>query len=279
MDNQLAPAERARLDAHLRECDRCRTSLESLRWSVSLLKQAPVPAASRQFTLPVTRTEPRTLRPSFGFLRAVTALATLLLCAVVSFDLFTQFSAVPAFAPVPAAQFAAPAPTQNIALAPASAPTSSPLTVAPAATTAPTSAAAPPRPTVIPPQAASQPGVLPTATRALSAGAAEAQATAAQADQALKSSDASPAAPPAPRAAITNTVALPSPSPTFAPSATLSAPTATTQAQARVEPTRGRDANAEPVRGVGTPLRVFELGLLVLTVVLGALTIRARRRK
>jgi len=268
LDKQLAPNELEQLETHLRECDRCSASLASLRQTISLLKLAPVPASSRQFTLPVTRSEPRAIRPSFAFLRVATVMATLVLCAVVSFDLFVPFRfATQNAAPVPA-QFAAPvaAPT-NIALAP---------TAAPAATSAP---AAAPNQTLAPPQSAAQPAALPTITRAISAGAAEAQATVSSADQTLKSSATAAAVPPAPRAAITNTVASPSPSSTSAPSATAPAPTATTQLQARAEATRARDGITETSQPIAPPLRWLEVGLLALALILGALTIFAWRRK
>lgn len=266
-DNQLAPDERDQLDSHLQVCDRCKSSLDSLRWSVSLLKFAPIPAPTRRFTVPVT--QPRPVRSSFGYLRVATALAAVLLCSLVGIDLLSQISAPYVAAPLPAAQVAAPAPTQNIALAPA---------FAPSVTVAPTFAAAAPRPTSAPPQAASQSGAVPTTTRTLGAGAAEGQSTPAQADQALKSSATIPAAPPAPRAPITNTLPVPSPSPTTALTAFVPGPTATTQTQARVEPVRGREVNAEPAP-IPPTLRDLELGLLVVVIGLGALTILAWRRK
>ncbi|MBI3536676.1 MAG: zf-HC2 domain-containing protein [Chloroflexi bacterium] len=51
MDNQLALDERARVDAHLRECARCKKSLASLQWTIALAKQAPAPVTNKSFTL------------------------------------------------------------------------------------------------------------------------------------------------------------------------------------------------------------------------------------
>ncbi len=264
IDSQIAADERAQIERHLADCARCRASLESLRWTVSLLKQAPAPALPRSFAIPIVRRESRAGNFSFGFLRAATALATLLLCLVVGLDLFSQsrFSSPAPSAPLPAAQFAAP--TQNVALAPQ-------------ATAAPTSA---PAPTLAPPQPLSQPLVLPTATRAFSVGAAEALATRVQADNALKSAATAPAAPPAPRAAITATITLPSPAPTQpAPTQTVPSATNTPEAVARSQPTRETAPSAdETFRERFSTSRTLELGLLALVIMFGALTFVAWRR-
>jgi anti-sigma factor RsiW len=227
IDEQLAPDERTRIDSHLAECARCHASLESLRWTVSLLKLAPAPAMPRSFTLPVPRTESKVGGSSFAFLRGATVLATLLLCLVVGLDLCSQsrfgFASAPS-APMPAAQFAAP--TQNIALAPAatSAPTSVPAAAPIAPTTAPAATQAP---------RLSQPVALSTATRPPSVGAAEVQATRAQADDALKTLPTMTVPPPPFRSGITTTVPSPSPAPTQP------LPTATRRSRLlRAQPTR-----------------------------------------
>lgn len=284
IDNEIAPHERPQVDSHLAECSRCRASLESLRWTVSLLKQAPAPAMPRSFMLPVTRKEAKVGGLGFGLLRGATALATLLLVLVVGLDVFSQtrFLATPApSAPAPAAQFAAP--TQNIALAPAatSVPTSVP---AAAVTTAPTSApaAAPPiAPTLAPapsqpPAPLSQPVALPTGTRPLNVGAAEAQATRAQAQDAQKSGAAVTATLPQFRSGITTTVASPSPAPTQpAPTAT-----STAVAEARTQPTReSAPSSTGTVREEFPIVRIIEIGLLGFVVTLGVLTIVLGRRK
>src|SRR5512135_2573063 len=53
LDGALPAPERAVVQAHLNECERCAASLASLRWTVGLLKQAPAPALPRSFALPV----------------------------------------------------------------------------------------------------------------------------------------------------------------------------------------------------------------------------------
>ncbi len=270
IDNQLARDEHTRVDSHLADCARCRASLESLRWTVSLLKQAPAPAMPRSFTLPVTRKESKVGGFSFAFLRGATALATLLLCLIVGMDVFTQtrFASAPS-APLPAVQFAAP--TQNIALAPTvtSAPTSAPAAAPQVAPTSAPAATQPPRPL-------SQPVAIPTATRPPSVGAAEVQATRAQADDALKTLATLPVPPPSFRSGITTTVASPSSAPTqLAPTAT-----STSLAEARTQPTRETAPSFNvTVRGELFAIRAIELGLLGLALVLGVLTIVVWRRR
>ncbi len=315
MDDRLAPDEHTQVQNHLRDCARCQANLESLRWTVSLLRQAPAPALARSFTLPVTRKESRASGSGFAIFRMATAVATLLLCLVVGLDVFSQFRPSAAPAPAPAAQFAAP--TQNIALAPqganeqasAAVPTSVPTMAALAATLAP-----------LPQPALSQPEALPTATRAQSVGAAELQATPAQADSAQKSSAPAPTQPFALRAAITATLTLTSsipiqprtaftptvivvgtapaqpPGPSGAippivtrlrptstqlpPTATVPSATNTPAAEARTQPTREAFPSSVGTARAELPtLRLVEIGLLALAVALGVLTIVAWRRR
>lgn len=58
VDGQLGDVDRARVAEHLQTCDRCRSSLNDLKWTISLLKQVPPPPLPRQFTLPVTPRAP-----------------------------------------------------------------------------------------------------------------------------------------------------------------------------------------------------------------------------
>src|SRR5919199_6174658 len=58
IDGQLPENERAQVRQHLATCQRCQASLNSLTWTIKLLKQAPAPALPRQFTLPVRETAP-----------------------------------------------------------------------------------------------------------------------------------------------------------------------------------------------------------------------------
>ncbi len=114
VDNRLAAGERARLDAHLRDCARCQSSRASLQWTIGLVKQSPAPALPRAFTLRAP-TPSRIPHPASRFtlpaLRFATALATLLLIALVGVDFITQSSGTMQTASAPAAEKLA-APTQ-----------------------------------------------------------------------------------------------------------------------------------------------------------------------
>lgn len=65
LDGTLSDKERAVVEAHLAESERARASLESLRYTVNLLKQTPAPALPRQFTLPVTVRAPARSTPTW----------------------------------------------------------------------------------------------------------------------------------------------------------------------------------------------------------------------
>ncbi len=301
VDGQLAPNERAQLENHLRDCARCQASLASLKWTISLLKQAPAPALPRSFILP--RQGSRGLRPEsaqpapffrfgFGALRAATALATLVLCAVVGADLILQFGGASAPAFAPAAREVA-APTQA-ALVPPTIQPSAADKVAPTPLRVAGSATSSPQPTAPPPQLLAQPKS--AATPPPAAGAAQAQATLTR----------PVAAPPAPRAAdgVTTTLTAgvqlnaPSATPTptraaeaslgLAPTATptVIAATSTPAIAARVEPTLSPlgtrispSSSFDSSRAVMPSLRIVQVGLLALVIVLGALTFVTWRRK
>jgi len=171
IDNQLTPLEQAHLERHLRGCSRCQASLASLRWTVSLVKQAPAPALPRQFTLPVPVPARRAPAYGFGFARLATVLATLLLFAVVGVDLISRLGGGSvASAPPPAALSEVAKPT-SIALGPTeparpaqqAVSTSAP-SVAPKLQAAPTTA---PAPTLgVPPAPAAAPTTAPASTPA-----------------------------------------------------------------------------------------------------------------
>lgn len=78
LDGALSPQERAMVEAHLQTSESARASLESLRWTVSLIKQTPAPALPRQFTLPVTPRAPARSAPGWmaWSLRGVAVAAT-----------------------------------------------------------------------------------------------------------------------------------------------------------------------------------------------------------
>lgn len=170
IDNRLPPVERARIERHLQSCEHCRASLDSMRWTVSLLKRAPAPALPRSFVLPVPARPSRVSSLGLSALRFATALATLLLVSLVGIDLIFQFGGGGP-APMAASRAIQSVPPTNVAqvpptsasskaneVAPMAAPaTPVPPTAAPAATAAPTSAPAaasaavpPPPPTTAP---------------------------------------------------------------------------------------------------------------------------------
>lgn len=135
IDGQLSPAKRAEVDSHLASCPACMRELETLQWTVALVRAVPPRRVPRSFAIPVpaeTPVRPRrfSLRWSYGFLRTATACAALLLIVVVSGDLLLRTTslrvAAPALAPAaaPAAEKrgerAAEAPQAQVAAAPQS---------------------------------------------------------------------------------------------------------------------------------------------------------------
>lgn len=122
LDGTLSPQERASVEAHLKQSARARASLESLRWTVNLVKQTPAPALPRQFTLPVTQRAPARGAPAWlvwslrGVAVAATAAFVILLTATLLRQNVSNQSAL--------SQSAAPAaPSAMVALAPTLAPT------------------------------------------------------------------------------------------------------------------------------------------------------------
>jgi len=95
LDGQLTPGERSRVEKHLQECEACRTELDSLRHTVSLLRAAPVLKPPRLFFIPAGEVTKQRLvrrrRLSYGFLQAATTVATVLLVLVVSGDALMRF--------------------------------------------------------------------------------------------------------------------------------------------------------------------------------------------
>ncbi len=276
LDDQLAANERARLEAHLADCDQCRASLALLRWTVALVKQAPAPELPHSFTLPVPaqRTVPQRA-PAFGALRWATVLATLLFCVVIGVDAITHLgnSAMPPNA-VSAAQAVAVAPTMAaLALQPSTQPQ--------AAESTRLADTAAPKPAVPPAPA-------PTQVFGLGGGTAD------NSTDAPRSS--TPGRTPRPALAraptISNTVTAPraagiapTATPTSAPTITATPvlPTVTLAptrvAIAQIEPTLApRAANPAPRETISS-LRVAEIGLLFVVVFLATLTILLRPSK
>ncbi len=125
VDNDLTPAERDRVRAHVAECDRCAQDLDDLRQTVAWLRQMPTHPAPRSFAVSAqhaaTRSRVAWLAPYF---RAAGALAAILLIVVVAAD-FLQTSGGIRMAAAPAPHLNGlsaappPPPTQNEAGAPA----------------------------------------------------------------------------------------------------------------------------------------------------------------
>lgn len=283
IDNQLAPLERSHLERHVRGCARCQASLASLKWAISLLKRAPAPALPRSFALTVPSKPAHLFQLNLSMLRLATALATLMLFALVGVDLISQWGGAGAPAPLPAAREIVE-PTQAIALVQATPSASPDVLVAPTAappTSAPAQLLVQPRA----PATTSLPSPAPTQAPGVASVAAETSATKAGADTAPKSAITPPAPKPAAAdARATPTAAMPT---ALAPSRTTTAvsPTApiespTPKVEVRVEPTRGPPPPpSELPREMGSPLRIAELGLLFVAVFLGALTALVWRRK
>jgi anti-sigma factor RsiW len=95
IDDQLKSRERARVEAHLNTCASCRDELQTLEWTRSLLRQAPVVPIPRSFVIREADLAPRQdaqrraarRRPAFA-LQWAAALVAVLLVVVVAGDLF-----------------------------------------------------------------------------------------------------------------------------------------------------------------------------------------------
>jgi len=125
LDNQLNPAERAKVQAHLATCPACAAELSDLQATVGLLARLPAVPLPRSFVLAEAPARPseapsrppfrevrrdgasslldRLLGPAWGYgvLRLATIVATLLLVVLVSGDLLTQYLAPRAAVPGP----------------------------------------------------------------------------------------------------------------------------------------------------------------------------------
>ncbi|MDE3090353.1 MAG: zf-HC2 domain-containing protein [Chloroflexota bacterium] len=277
IDNMLPRADRAQLEAHLKGCDRCRASLASMRWTLSLLKRAPAPALPHSFAFAVpARRDPAY---GFGFARLATVLATLLLFLVVGVDFVSRFGGgFSASAPAPAAQVAAPT---SVALVPQTSPTlaksAESATALPSPPAAPTAARLFAAPTSAPPGSAAF--ASPTLEAVGRGGAVETT----PADNAAKNAQGTVVAPRSQVAPVRITVTETPMPPTHTPVPPTSTPvsSATLAAQARVQPTLAPvppRVSTDTSQPIIEPLRVTEIALLFLAVFFGALTIMLRRR-
>jgi hypothetical protein len=95
IDEQLQAKERARVEAHLNACPSCRKELQTLQWTMSLLRQVPPVPLPRSFVIREADLAPRRTarrapvrqKPAFA-LQWATALVAILLVVVVAGDVF-----------------------------------------------------------------------------------------------------------------------------------------------------------------------------------------------
>ncbi len=118
LDGYLAANDVAWLETHLSQCHRCSDELASLRATVSLLGQMPQAAARRSFLLRPRPAPVPVPVPAWGWrgLRFGTAMATILVVAVVTANVLGVVSPRPAASPAP------PLPLADRALATPAAP-------------------------------------------------------------------------------------------------------------------------------------------------------------
>lgn len=117
LDGTLSAQDRAIVENYLATNENARASLESLRYTVDLLKQTPAPSLPRQFTLPVTARAPVSRTPSWmaWSLRGVAVAATAAFVILLTVTLLRQPNAIET-ANSPASMQAQP--TAVVALAP-----------------------------------------------------------------------------------------------------------------------------------------------------------------
>ena len=288
IDKQLAGSDRAQLDQHLGECADCRARFDELQWTLVLLKQAPAPVTKRSFVLAV----PPKRQPSFvfGWESFGAAVATLVLFAVIGFDLLSQSGSGGFLASAPsAAQKAAlenAMPTQAIALAPqpTAAPTSAPRPTsipksADAGSSAASSSATPASSSSAAPLPPAPAFAMPTATAVLSANSATTTTTSdAVKSQATASTARAPLASGAViSATATVIVALTATATPIPPTATTEP---TTTALIRAQPTRAPNGPV-PVESppLFSPVRLVEIGLLFAAVFMIVLVVLVRRKR
>jgi len=93
LDGELSPSDRARVEAHLRECQLCAEELKTLRWTARLTAQMPMLKAPRSFLITEAVAQPRRARlnVAYGYLRSASIAAAALLLIVVMGDLLTPY--------------------------------------------------------------------------------------------------------------------------------------------------------------------------------------------
>jgi anti-sigma factor RsiW len=92
LDGELSPKEQARVEEHLAQCADCAQNLHTLRQTAALLRQLPPVAVPRSFAIRPAPAAPRLgifqMRRTYVYLRAATAVATVLLAVVLGGDAF-----------------------------------------------------------------------------------------------------------------------------------------------------------------------------------------------
>ncbi|MCS6964108.1 anti-sigma factor [Thermoflexus sp.] len=109
LDGRLDPGERARVEAHLRDCATCARSWETLRWTVQALRALPPVRAPRSFALRPEQVA-RVPQP-VGWLRRTAWAMAAALILVLGLDFALSLGRIaPGPAMAPAVAPAAPAP-------------------------------------------------------------------------------------------------------------------------------------------------------------------------
>ncbi|MGA9348704.1 MAG: zf-HC2 domain-containing protein [Anaerolineae bacterium] len=92
LDGELSPKEQATVEKHLARCTDCAQNLHTLRQTVALLEQLPPVAVPRSFAIRPVQAARRPsffqTRQAYVYLRAATALATILFAVVLAGDVF-----------------------------------------------------------------------------------------------------------------------------------------------------------------------------------------------
>jgi hypothetical protein len=92
IDGELSPKEQARVEKHLAQCADCAQNLHTLRQTVALLGQLSPVTVPRAFTIRPAQVAQRDrffqTRRTYAYLRAATALATVLFAVVLAGDVF-----------------------------------------------------------------------------------------------------------------------------------------------------------------------------------------------
>jgi len=97
LDSELSPSDRARVEAHLKECRTCLEELRTLRWTVDLAAQMPMLKAPRSFLITEAIAQPH--RAPFGlayvYLRSATVAVAALLLIVLAGDFLWSYRLSP----------------------------------------------------------------------------------------------------------------------------------------------------------------------------------------